>query len=85
MNPFDNENGKFQQYMQNFNRRVRSSGTASAAKIDHSSYQFTEFYRDSRHAFGTRFEVEKPNRDWIYGVVALVAACLAIAVMAAQL
>ncbi len=35
----------------------------------------TRFIRDSRHAFGTRFYVEKPNRDYWYAIasVALIA------------
>lgn len=64
-------NDKFQMYMQNFNRRLRFPGAASAAKIDQSSYQFTEFYRDSRHAFGVRFQVEKKNRDYLYTAAAV--------------
>jgi hypothetical protein len=35
-----------------------------------------EFYRDSRHAFGHRFTVEKAPRDWLWmvGAIILVAA-----------
>ena len=29
------------------------------------------FCRDSRDAFGTRFAVEKPNRDWMWFIGAL--------------
>jgi len=34
------------------------------------------FHRDSRQAFGHRFQVERPSRDWLWmvGAVVLVAA-----------
>lgn len=39
-------------------------------------HNFT-FPRDSRHIFGSRFQVEKPSRDWMY----LIAAAAVIAVI----
>lgn len=49
------------------------------------SIEHTRFIRDSRHAFGHRFQVEKPNRDWLWAVAAFATACLAIVAMAVQL
>ena len=77
-------NDKFAQYIQNFNRRLRFTGAASSAKIDERSYRSTEFYRDSRDAFGVRFEVEKPNRDWLWMIPALIVSILAVVVMMAK-
>jgi len=43
------------------------------------------FYRDSRHAFGgVRFQVEKPNRDWLWMIPALIVSILAVVVMMAK-
>lgn len=39
------------------------------------------FYRDSRHAFGVRFQVEKPSRDWLWMIPALIVSVLAVVVM----
>lgn len=44
----------------------------------------TRVFRDSRKAFGVRFEVEKPSRDWPWFVAALIASACAVAVMLAK-
>ena len=46
---------------------------------------YTRVIRDSRHAYGHRFEVERPNRDWIWGVATLIVVCVAVVVMAGQI
>lgn len=46
---------------------------------------FISFHRDSRRAFGHRFQVERPSRDWIWGVASLTAACFAVVLMAGQI
>jgi hypothetical protein len=42
-------------------------------------------YRDSRHAFGHRWQPEKPSHDWIWAVAGLVAGVVAILAFAARL
>lgn len=44
----------------------------------------SRFIRDSREAYGTRFEVPKPNRDWLWGIFALIVSVAAVAVMLAK-
>lgn len=43
------------------------------------AYHF-RFYRDSREAFGVRFQVEKPSRDWLW-FAASVALVIAVAMV----
>lgn len=40
------------------------------------------FCRDSRHAFGHRFYVEKPSSDWPYIVASIAAAAMLVALIA---
>ena len=42
--------------------------------------QHGRFYRDSRDAFGHRFYVEKPSRDWPYILASLGAAAMLVVV-----
>jgi hypothetical protein len=49
------------------------------------SPEYSRFPRDSRHVYGHRFQVEKRDRDWMWGVAGLAAFCLAIVIMAGQL
>lgn len=43
------------------------------------------FFRDSRDAFGTRFQVEKPNRDWMWTLASVVLLAVAVVLMAGRL
>ena len=42
-------------------------------------------FRDSRHAFGHRFTVEKPNRDWLSAVAGLAVFVVSILAFAARM
>ncbi len=42
------------------------------------------FHRDSRHAFGHRFSVEKPSRDWLWAVAGLISAIAAVLIFAVR-
>lgn len=79
------KNDRFQQYIHKFNRRVTGPEISSVAGVDHNLYQFTEFYRDSRQAFGVRFQVEKRTYEWLWCAAGIFCGVVSVVFMLGQL